>query len=136
MVPVELSVSVELHAAYIWRCQFEEPPAIVCGYPNHPRNRSDILFESWIEILDAGGRIILNEQLCKMLARAAWRAALRIAQAWRAEIEAPTAGQNFIYLDRVWLLRLGRWDLDGASPLGFALKAAPSGFDDLFLFVA
>ncbi len=136
MVPVELSVSVELHAAYIWRCQFEEPALIACGCPNYPRIRSGILFESWMEILDAGGRLVLNEQLCKMLARAAWRAALRVARAWRAEIETLSAGQNFIYLDRAWLLRMGRWDLNGASPLGFALKKTSSDFDDLFLFVA
>jgi hypothetical protein len=39
-------------------------------------------------------------------------------------------------LETPWLLRLGRWDLNTASPLGFAIRESPSGFDELFIFLA
>jgi hypothetical protein len=134
-VPVEMSVSVEHHAAYIWRSQFEDVDAIGFSCPVYQRKRSDSFYEWWANLPTTGRRLFMNEQLCSMLARAAWRAALRTALAWRTYIEVAPPGQRLIAIDRDWLLRLGRWDLNVASPLGHAFRPTPSGFDDLFLFV-
>ena len=129
-------MSIEYHAAYIWRRQFEDISVIDVGRSPRPNVSSDIILRRWKNIFTTGNQIPMNEQLCCTVARAMWQVALRVAQAWRVHIETAQPKNINLILETPWLLRLGRWDLDTSSPLGFAIRESPSGFDELFIFLA
>jgi hypothetical protein len=104
-VPIDKSVSVEEHAAYIWRRQFEDIAVIDVGRPAHLSNHFDSFLEWWANVQRTGRKVIMTEQFCRMLAHAAWHAALRIAQAWREYIEvAIAARQKCLTMEEPWLL--------------------------------
>lgn len=136
MVPVEAGVSVELHAAYIWRHQFEDSDAIGVGRPVILGNH----FEQSLELLreHSGPRwhVAMNDQFRATFARASWHAALRVAEAWKVEVETATSEERRLTLDQSWMSRLGRWDLLSASPVGFVLRKSSSRSEDLIPFIA
>lgn len=136
-IPVDLEVSVEQHAAYIWRCQFQNCYSI--GQPELP-DRGNVKFTNALKRLSAlalpSGMTFTGHRACEELARTMWRASLRVALAWRSHLEASFAKRIKPPVDEAWLQRVGRWDWRKASPIGVAHLHAPPGAGAVRLFIS
>lgn len=136
-LPVDLGVSCELHAAYIWRCQFENVRSMGfqgrLGVP--AENAFDAVIKRWLALLYTRYSVVLNDEVRYAIAQAVWRAAYRIAQAWRDHLaRADEVGKRPI-INHDWLARLGRWHGVTGLPLGLAIHHPGAERYKLYLFV-
>lgn len=135
-VPVELDVSVERHATYIWRSQFESYGQIVWTATLEAAEvgQIDEFFSRFASAFLTPGSKFASEGYFQ-LAHVIWLAAFKVASAWRAHLEDSIKRRQSPPLNAAWLSRLGRWDLQTASPIGVAQIITPSGEQAVRLFL-
>lgn len=137
-VPVDPRISVQQHAAYIWRCQFEELAALNAGVcTDSPRDRR---FEDFRTRWTGSSRVpttrkFMNDDGWLAISHALWFAAVRVAQEWGDYLVASIQTQTRPTISEAWLARLGRWELRTASPVGLARTTNAAGWDELHPFV-
>lgn len=136
-VPVDPTVSIDEHAIYIWRSQFESGNTVDVEISKIglAENLFTRFAQHWSNIY-LHFMALLPHHEWVVLADIIWRAAVRIAEAWSQHVRRCHEKNEKVRLNEAWLARLGRWDLLNSSPIGVAKCFSSHAPESVRLFIA